>query len=92
MKEVALASEPAEVPRTPPGLRGRVNVQGTIVTLLDTHGLSSLTMRRLGAELDIQPSAIYHHFPSKQALLAAVADEILARGARPRTASSHGAM
>ena len=41
-------------------------------------------MRRLGAELDVQPSAIYHHFPSKQALLAAVADEILARGARPR--------
>ena len=65
----------------------RADVLAHAVTLLDTHGLSALTMRRLGAELGVQPSAIYHHFPSKQALLAAVADEILARGARPRTAS-----
>ena len=66
----------------------RADVLAHAVTLLDTHGLAALTMRRLGAELDVQPSAIYHHFPSKQALLAAVADEILARGARPRTASA----
>jgi TetR/AcrR family transcriptional regulator, tetracycline repressor protein len=50
--------------------------------VIDEHGLADLTMRRLGAELGIQPSAIYHHVPNKQALLAAVADEILARGAR----------
>ena len=65
----------------------RSDVLAHAVDLLDTHGLAALTMRRLGAELDVQPSAIYHHFPSKQALLAAVADEILARGARPRTAT-----
>lgn len=64
----------------------RSDVIAHAVTLLDTHGLAALTMRRLGAELDVQPSAIYHHFASKQALLAAVADEILARGSRPRTA------
>ena len=64
----------------------RSDVLAHAVALLDTHGLAALTMRRLGAELDVQPSAIYHHFVSKQALLAAVADEILARGARPRTA------
>ncbi len=64
----------------------RTDVLAHAVTLLDTHGLSALTMRRLGAELDVQPSAIYHHFASKQALLAAVADEILVRGAGPRTA------
>jgi AcrR family transcriptional regulator len=39
-------------------------------------------MRRLGSELGVQPSALYHHFANKQTLLAAVADEILARGAR----------
>ena len=44
---------------------------------------ADLTMRRLGAELGVQPSALYHHFANKQTLLAAVADEILARGARP---------
>jgi len=48
--------------------------------VLDAYGLADLTMRRLGRELGVQPSAIYHHFPSKQVLLGAVADEILARG------------
>lgn len=57
------------------------------VRVLDDYGLASLTMRRLGAELGLQASAIYHHFPSKQALLAAVADEILARGRRSRAGS-----
>ena len=65
----------------------RSDVLAHAVTLLDAHGLSALTMRRLGAELGVQPSAIYHHFTSKQDLLAAVADEILARGSRPRTAA-----
>lgn len=64
----------------------RRDVLDHAVELLDTHGLAALTMRRLGSELGVQPSAIYHHFASKQELLAAVADEVLARGARPRTA------
>lgn len=55
------------------------------VQVLDDYGLASLTMRRLGSELGLQPSAIYHHFPDKQTLLAAVADEILTRGQRTRT-------
>lgn len=51
------------------------------LTVLDDFGLADLSMRRLGAELGIQPSALYHHFANKQTLLAAVADEILVRGA-----------
>nr|WP_253945117.1 TetR/AcrR family transcriptional regulator C-terminal domain-containing protein [Nocardioides sp. zg-DK7169] len=51
--------------------------------VLDRFGLSDLTMRRLGTELGVRPSALYHHFANKQTLLAAVADEVLARGARP---------
>lgn len=47
--------------------------------LLDRVGLSDLTMRRIAAELDVQPSALYWHFGSKQELLAAVADRILER-------------
>lgn len=54
--------------------------------LVAEYGLGALTMRRLGAELGVQPSAIYHHFANKQTLLAAVAEEILRRGRRPRTA------
>ena len=51
--------------------------------VLDAYGLPDLTMRRLARDLDVQPSALYHHFANKQTLLAAVADEILARGQRP---------
>ncbi|GAB3070123.1 TetR family transcriptional regulator [Nocardioides zeae] len=57
----------------------RETVVARAVEVLDRFGLADLSMRRLGTELGVQPSALYHHFPSKQALLAAVADEILAR-------------
>ena len=55
------------------------------LTVLDGYGLADLTMRRLAGELGVQPSALYHHFPNKQSLLAAVADELLARGRRHDT-------
>ena len=61
----------------------REDVVARALEVLDEYGLADLTMRRLGAELGVQPSALYHHFPNKQSLLAAVADEILVRGARP---------
>lgn len=51
------------------------------ISVLDDYGLGDLSMRRIAADLGVQPSALYHHFASKQLLLAAVADEILARGA-----------
>ena len=60
----------------------RADVIARALDVLDAYGLGDLSMRRLGAELGVAPSALYHHFPSKQALLAAVADEILARGRR----------
>jgi AcrR family transcriptional regulator len=66
----------------------RADVVERALAVLDAHGLGDLTMRRLGKELGVQPSALYHHFPSKQLLLAAVADELLARGARPAPTGS----
>ena len=60
----------------------RTDVVDQALGVLDTYGLADLTMRRLGTELGVQPSALYHHFANKQLLLAAVADEILARGSR----------
>ncbi|WP_051548692.1 TetR/AcrR family transcriptional regulator C-terminal domain-containing protein [Nocardioides sp. URHA0032] len=66
----------------------RADVVEHALGVLDAYGLADLTMRRLGAELGVQPSALYHHFANKQSLLAAVADEILARGPhgpRPET-------
>lgn len=46
--------------------------------ILDDLGLPDLTMRRLAASLDVQPSALYWHFPNKQTLLAELADRIVA--------------
>lgn len=58
----------------------REDVVEQALALLATVGLPDLTMRRLGTEMGVQPSAIYHHFPSKQALLGAVADAIIESG------------
>lgn len=65
----------------------RADVVARALDILGQVGLPALTMRRLGAELGVQPSAIYHHFPNKQALLGAVADEIIARGPRGEAAA-----
>ena len=64
----------------------RTDVVDRAVDVLDRYGLADLSMRRLAADLGVAPSALYHHVANKQALLAAVADEILARGRRPRSA------
>jgi AcrR family transcriptional regulator len=58
----------------------RHDIVDRALALLGEVGLPDLTMRRLGTELGVQASAIYHHFPNKQALLGAVADEIILRG------------
>lgn len=56
----------------------REDVVRHALDVLDRYGLESLTMRRLAGDLDVRPSALYWHFPSKQELLAAVAEEVLA--------------
>lgn len=55
----------------------RTDVLHGALAILDEYGLGDLTMRRLAASLGIQPGALYWHFASKQALLGAIADEIL---------------
>lgn len=55
----------------------RADVTQAALSVLDELGLPDLTMRRLASELNVQPSALYWHFPNKQTLLAAVSDSIL---------------
>ena len=62
----------------------RSDVVDTALQILARVGLPDLTMRALGTELGVQQSALYHHVENKQALLGAVADEILVRGPRRR--------
>lgn len=47
----------------------RAAVLGAAVALVDEHGLSALSMRRLGAELGVEAMALYHHVGSKDELL-----------------------
>lgn len=61
----------------------RGDIVARAIAVLDETGLGDWSMRRLAADLGVRPSALYHHFPGKDALLAAVADELLARGRRP---------
>lgn len=61
----------------PSARHDRRSVVACALRLLDEVGLPDLSMRRLATELDVQPSALYWHFASKQELLAAVADSIL---------------
>ncbi|VXC23550.1 Tetracyclin repressor, C-terminal all-alpha domain [Microbacterium sp. 8M] len=61
------------------GRHDREHIIGVALDLLDRYGLPDLTMRRLAAELDVQASALYWHFDSKQDLIAAVSDRIMAR-------------
>ena len=63
----------------------RRDVVERAIRVLDDYGLGDLSMRRIAGDLGVQPSALYHHFASKQELLATVADEILSRAAWPTT-------
>lgn len=53
-------------------------VVDTALTLLRESGLAGMSMRTLATRLKVQPSALYWYFPSKQALLTAVAEQVLA--------------
>lgn len=55
----------------------RDDVADVALRILDDHGLADLTMRRLAAALDVQPSALYWHFENKQTLIAELADRII---------------
>ena len=55
----------------------KTDVLQAAIELLDSVGLPDLTMRRLAATLDVQPSALYWHFANKQSLLAEVSNTIV---------------
>jgi AcrR family transcriptional regulator len=48
-------------------------------SFVDEHGLDALTMRSLGDRLGVDPTALYRHFPNKDALLAAMLDDLMGK-------------
>jgi TetR/AcrR family transcriptional regulator, tetracycline repressor protein len=46
------------------------------LALIERDGLESFSMRALGRELGVDPMAVYHHVPGKQALFDAIVEEV----------------
>ncbi|MGH3275438.1 MAG: TetR family transcriptional regulator [Streptosporangiaceae bacterium] len=59
----------------------RARIVDAAYSTVREHGLGGLSMRRLAHDLGVQPGALYYHVASKQDLLAAVAERILADSA-----------
>ena len=60
--------------------RGSLNRERVIeaaLQIVDREGLDALSMRRLGAELQVDPMAVYHYIPNKSALLDSIGDAIM---------------
>lgn len=71
-----------------PARNDKSAVVDAAMRVLSENGLPGLSMRRIADELDVQVSALYWHFPNKQALLAAVSARIV--GDADATSGSEG--
>ena len=69
-------TSPAATPRSRPPLT-RERILAAAVRIADGHGVEALSMRRLGAELDVEAMSLYNHFPNKSALLDGVVDHVI---------------
>jgi AcrR family transcriptional regulator len=56
----------------------RESIVVAAMKIIDSEGLDALSMRRLGAELGVNPMAAYYHVPNKAALYDLVLDAVMA--------------
>ncbi|MFL0285057.1 TetR/AcrR family transcriptional regulator [Mycobacterium sp. SMC-21] len=61
-------------PRVP--LLNRELIRDTALDLIDRDGLAEMSMRKLAAELGVQASSLYKHYPTKDDVLDAVASRV----------------
>jgi AcrR family transcriptional regulator len=66
------------MPRPRQALLTRARIVETAAELIDAEGLEAVSTRRLAAQLGVRGPSLYNHFPNKDAILDAVADEITA--------------
>jgi AcrR family transcriptional regulator len=55
----------------------RGQIVAAALRIVDRDGLKALSMRRLGAELGVDPMAVYYYLPNKQALLDAIVEAVM---------------
>jgi AcrR family transcriptional regulator len=63
--------------------RGRLDrerILDAAQAIADADGVAKLTMRRIGAELGVDPTAVYRHFRDKNELLVELADRLFGIG------------
>ena len=65
-------SRPRGRPKLGQSSLSRTVILATALRLIDTAGVEALSMRRLAAELGVDPMALYHYVPGKRALLQGV--------------------
>ncbi|QPE04243.1 TetR family transcriptional regulator [Microbacterium schleiferi] len=56
----------------------RQSILAAALELVDADGLDALTMRSLGARLGVEAMSLYHHLPSKQAVIDGIVDLVWA--------------
>src|SRR3981189_2170177 len=77
--------------REPAAGAGRLNEETVVeaaLALIAERGLDGLSMRGLGEALGVEAMSLYHWFASKDRLLDAVADRLLAKGVVPPKATA----
>lgn len=60
--------------------KGTLGTEDYIIAAMrhvDQHGLAALSMRALGAQLGVDATALYRHFPNKESLVEAMVDRML---------------
>jgi AcrR family transcriptional regulator len=58
------------------------------MSFVDEHGIAALTMRALGEQMGVDPTAVYRHFPNKESLIDAMLSTLLGN-AMNKLSSSH---
>lgn len=61
-------------PRAGQELLSREKILEAALRLVDEEGMGALSMRRLGAELGVNPMSIYHHLPDKDAVISGLVE------------------
>ncbi len=57
----------------------RERILGTGLRIVDEEGMGALSMRRLAAELGVNPMSIYHHLPGKGAVVSGLVEVVFSR-------------
>jgi AcrR family transcriptional regulator len=60
-------------------VHSRESFVAAALQLADESGIGAVTVRALGAEIHASATAIYRHFPTKEALISAIQDHLLTR-------------